>query len=110
MQNSAPVRKSRPLAVSDEPDDFTSAMARLGALPPLAAALGLPESTIYAWRRRNSIPVGYWELVEQYARSIGVRSVTFNRFRRYESTRVTAELAGRNTSEQLSSLPFASKS
>jgi hypothetical protein len=109
MQNPVAFRKSRVPIVS-EPDDFARALDRLGSMPLLAADLSLPESTVYAWRRRNSIPVAYWEPIERFARANGVRTVSYERFRQYEAARWIARQAKRTMGEQRDALPSAAKS
>lgn len=110
MQNSVPRKARQPLPV--QPEDFATALDRLPGLPELAETLRLPESTVYAWRRRNSIPVAYWEPIVQYARAHGIRSVTYSRFRRFEADRLSARQAKKSVGEtnQRDALPFATKS
>lgn len=110
MQNSVP-RKSR-ATVPAQPDNFATALDRLPGLPALAATLGLPESTVYAWRRRNSVPVVYWEPIVSYARAHGIRSITYSRFRQFEAERFIARQAKKQIGEahQRNALPFAFKS
>lgn len=95
-----------------QPGDFATALDRLPGLPELASTLGLPESTVYAWRRRNSIPVAYWEPIVLYARAHGVRSLTYSRFRRFEADRRSARQAKKHVGDtnQRTALPFAVKS
>lgn len=41
----------------------------------LAADIGVPEGTVYAWRSRNAIPPGYWSGIVESALKRGLGGV-----------------------------------
>lgn len=72
---------------SSQPEDFAEALGSLPSLSALAKDLGLPDETVYSWRRRNSIPSAYWPRVEQHARDVGIKGLTYAIFRRFDEDR-----------------------
>jgi len=46
------------------------------SIADLGRDLGVPYSTVAAWKQRGSIPVAYWRGLTQAARSRGLREVT----------------------------------
>lgn len=51
------------------------------SIAEMARDLRLPESTVRAWRARDSIPPLRWEAVEHAALTRGIKGISYRRLR-----------------------------
>lgn len=58
---------------------YAEIIVRLGGGKPLARALGLPNETVAAWKRRDHIPPAHWVSIVRLAERKGVGGVTYER-------------------------------
>lgn len=56
---------------------FAGVLAAFTDMAALAKALGVPHSTVAAWKRRDSIPESRWRSIAAAAKDLRVKGVTY---------------------------------
>jgi hypothetical protein len=73
-------------AGSTDTDSFAAVLRAWGNnLSDLSKELGVPYATVSSWRRRDSIPSGWFDRIVDAARSQAIRRITLSRLRAIES-------------------------
>jgi hypothetical protein len=74
-------------AVRKAPLTFSGLLGRWATMGDIARDLAIPYETVVAWRRRDSIPNGYWSALEASAQKHGIKGVTYEQFRQIADSR-----------------------
>jgi hypothetical protein len=94
---------------STETDSFAALLEQWPNPNVIARDLAIPVSTVRAWQRRNAIPPGYWDQLVAHAKSLGLRGVSYARFKRAEATRHAARRAAKAPSVHHPSVAHSSR-
>jgi hypothetical protein len=64
---------------TDMPPDrpFAALIERFPDMAALARQMGIPHSTVAAWKRRDQIPESRWRSIEAAAKAMKVRGVSY---------------------------------
>jgi hypothetical protein len=56
---------------------FTAVIEAFPDMAVLARTLGVPHSTVAAWKRRDQIPEARWASLEAAAKALKIRGITY---------------------------------